>query len=68
MCHCQTSEYAAAEIDVKRKLSEGQCSGSVFSDTSVDEAARTEAVDRQLTVIKLQRPSGQVFCSFYFKL
>jgi len=48
------------ELDVKRKLSEGQCSGDIFSDHTVDEAARAAAANRQLAVVQLQRQSGKV--------
>jgi len=49
----------AVEIEVIRKLSEDQCSGSRFSDVTVEEAAYVAASDRQLTVTHLQRQSGQ---------
>jgi len=48
------------EIDVKRKLSEDQCSGSIFSDVSLDKSAYEEANERQLTVIPVSKQSGQV--------
>jgi len=59
-CCWQTSDAAAVEIDVKRKLSEGQCSGSVFSDVTLDKSAYEEANERQLTVIQVPKQSGQV--------
>ena len=46
------------EIHLKRKLSDDQCSGSIFSDYTIDEAAYAAATERQLSAIKEQRQSG----------
>jgi len=53
----RTSGGAAAEVEVKHKLSEDQCSGLIFSDVTAVSSAQSAADRRQLSVVQQQRQS-----------
>jgi len=63
LCQCLMSATGntAAVVDVKRKLSDDQCSGSIFSDVTVDQSARAVATGRQLNAFQLPSQSSQVW-------
>jgi len=52
------SSVHVEEIEVIRKLSEDQCSGSELSDITTDESAHATADHLQLTVLHVSRRSG----------
>jgi len=53
-------DAAASEIEVKHKLSEDQCSGSIFSDVTAADAAQAAADNRQLYTTQQQRQLDEV--------
>jgi len=58
--HWQISGTAAVEIEVKHKLSEDQCSGSIFSDTVSIESAQLAATKRKLSASQQQQQQHQL--------